>query len=95
MKSGLGVGLETWGLAVLLFFLSVATRADSLRCNLDAYRAQPGLNAAVADETLTITWLGEQKTEFRIQFVVSDGMPYCANWPFVSLREIGGSSLQT
>src|SRR4029077_13642459 len=51
------------------------TSADPLACNLSAYTVTPGLAAAVAGETLTVTWDGAKSQELRLRFGIDGGTP--------------------
>src|SRR6185295_10019887 len=46
-----------------------------LTCNLSGYKAQAGLTAALADNTLTVTWDGDRNQEVRLRFTVESGTP--------------------
>jgi hypothetical protein len=50
--------------------------------DLTAYRPQPGLQAAIENETLTIRWDGESQRECLARFTVLDGVP--------TVRELAG-----
>ena len=67
---------------------TVAAQADSIRCDLSAYRVQPGLTARVADETLTVVWAGAQQHELRLRFVINNGTPTIRE---LAIRPPGGS----
>jgi hypothetical protein len=46
-----------------------------LNCSLAEYRAQPGLTAAVAGDTLTVIWEGDRNQELRLRFEIDGGAP--------------------
>ena len=75
-------------LTIALVSITTAARADSIDFDLSAYQAQPGLTATVADETLTITWEGDQNNEVRIRFVIDQGTPTLRE---LAIRPAGGS----
>jgi len=52
-----------------------ALDAEPLACNLTAYKAQPGLTAAVSDNTLTVLWEGDKSQEARLRFTLDNGTP--------------------
>jgi hypothetical protein len=47
----------------------------TLNCDQSQYRPQPGLEALVEKDSLTVLWNGEQGQELRAQFSVVDGAP--------------------
>ena len=49
--------------------------ADSLNANLQAYRAAPGLNAAVAGDALVVTWEGASALSGRLTLAIERGAP--------------------
>jgi hypothetical protein len=60
---------------VTLALVASAVSADPLTCNLSGYKALPGLTAAVADNTLAISWDGDKSQEVRLRFTVTDRTP--------------------
>jgi hypothetical protein len=61
--------------AVVLVFLASTVDADPLNCSLAEYKASPGLAAAVAEDTLSLTWDGDNNQELRLRFAVTGGTP--------------------
>ncbi|CAN5339171.1 hypothetical protein BH23BAC1_BH23BAC1_07200 [soil metagenome] len=61
--------------AIAILIINLAAQADPINCNLTAYQPQSGLTATVADETLTITWQGDQNNEVQLNFIIVDGIP--------------------
>ena len=59
----------------ILAFSSSAAWADPLTCTVAGYRAADGLAAAVANDTLTATWDGDQGQEVRMRMTVVSGVP--------------------
>ena len=53
---------------VALALVASAASADPLNCSLTAYKAAPGLTAAVDDKTLAVTWDGDNGAELRLRF---------------------------
>jgi hypothetical protein len=58
-----------------LLLVATAVYADPLNCDLTAYKAAPGLTAAVGDEALTLTWEGDRNQEVRLRLAISGGTP--------------------
>ena len=56
--------------------------ADPLTCNLADYKAMPGLTASVADDTLAVTWEGDNGAELRMRFAIDRGADRSASSPF-------------
>ena len=52
-----------------------AAWADPLTCTVSGYRAADGLTAAVANDSLTATWDGDQGQEVRMRIAVMSGVP--------------------
>ena len=50
-------------------------QADPLNCNLAEYKAAPGLRADVADNSLVVTWEGDNHAELRLRFGIEGGTP--------------------
>lgn len=71
-----------------LIFLAWAAKADQLNCSLAEYRPLPGLTAAVAGNTLTITWEGDKDQELRMRFEIDGGAPVIEE---LAARRIGGT----
>ncbi len=62
-------------LLISLVCCAALTHADPINCDLSAYAPQPGLIASVANETLTVTWKGDEDSELRIRFTIDRGTP--------------------
>jgi len=60
---------------VALALVASAASADPLNCSLTAYKATPGLTAAVENQTLAITWDGDNGAELRLRFTIEAGTP--------------------
>jgi hypothetical protein len=82
--------MKTVFCATLAFLVLAASgaRADPLSCNLSAYKPTSGLAAAVADNTLTVTWDGDHGDELRLRFVVEGGAPVIQE---IAVRKRGGA----
>jgi hypothetical protein len=74
-------------LAVLAGFAPAASAQDTLTCDLAGYRAQAGLTAAMAGDTLSLTWVGDRNQELRMQLVVRQGTPTIRD---LAIRRSGG-----
>ena len=74
--------------ALSLLFLGVtALSAAPLTCNLADYKAQPGLAATMADNTLTLNWDGDKGQELRLRLTLNGGTPTIRD---LSIRHKGG-----
>jgi hypothetical protein len=60
---------------VALALVASAASADPLNCSLTAYKATPGLTAAVENQTLAVTWDGDNGAELRLRFTIEGGTP--------------------
>ncbi len=72
MRARLLVALSA---VVLMAMTAAPSQADALRCDLQNYRAAPGLAAAVADDTLALTWDGNADQEVRLRLNINGGTP--------------------
>jgi hypothetical protein len=65
------------GAVFLALVAGAAARAgaDPLNCSLAGYKPRPGLTAAVADNTLTVTWTGDRQRHVRLRFTIERGTP--------------------
>src|SRR5438094_3914837 len=52
-----------------------ALLADSTSCNLSQYKAAQGLTAAVDQNTLVVSWSGQNGADLRAQFAIDNGQP--------------------
>ncbi len=55
--------------------LTAGLYADPLSCDLAAYRALPGLTAAMSGEVLTLQWYGDGGQELHLRFGLTKGAP--------------------
>lgn len=67
--------MKIWLTTMALVLVAQAGFAERLTCNLSEYKAAPGLTAAVADDTLTLTWDGDRDREVRVRFAINGGTP--------------------
>ena len=79
--------MKTPTLTVAIFFAAVRLYADPLSCDLSAWKAQPGLAASVAENTLTVTWDGAASQEMRLRFALEGGVPVIRE---LAVRRKGG-----
>ena len=73
--------------AAIAALAAPALSADPLTCNLTAYKALPGLTAAVSENTLAVTWDGEKNQEVRLRFAIENGTPTIRD---IAVRAKGG-----
>jgi hypothetical protein len=59
----------------LTLAIAAAASADPLTCDLSNYRAATGLVATVQQDTLVVTWAGEQGSELRTRFGLEAAQP--------------------
>lgn len=57
-------------------FVASALYADPLTCSMAHYKALPGLTAAIADNTATLTWDGDNRQELRLRLAIDKGAPF-------------------
>jgi hypothetical protein len=72
------IGRVAWiapALVAGLISLASEAKADRLNCSLAEYKALPGLTAAVAGDTLTVTWEGDRNQELRLRLEIDGGAP--------------------
>ena len=67
--------MKTAFATLVLVLVGSMLYADPLSCNLSAYRAIPGLSAAMADNALTVTWDGDHNQELRLRLGIAAGTP--------------------
>jgi len=73
--------------AALAFAVSSASYADPLACNLSAYKATAGLTGVVTDDTLAVTWDGDNGAELRMRLGIDRGTPTIRE---LAVRKKGG-----
>jgi hypothetical protein len=79
--------MKTWSTTLMLMLAAATVSADPLTCDLTGYKATPGLTAAVADETLSLVWEGDNSQELRLRFGIAGGTPTIKE---LALRKKGG-----
>lgn len=71
-----------------LLLVAPMAQADPLNCNLADYKATPGLGATVTDNSLVVTWDGDNNAELRLRFGIEGGTPTIQE---LAVRPKGGS----
>src|SRR6267154_2434005 len=56
-----------WRMPVLL--------ADSVNCDLAQYKAAPGLTAAAEQDSLLVSWTGQNGADLRARYAIDGGQP--------------------
>jgi hypothetical protein len=74
-------------LAAALALTGAGLQADPLTCNLSGYKGQPGLTAAVEQDTLAVTWEGDKGSELRMGLAIDAGQPIVRE---LAVRRKGG-----
>ena len=62
--------------------------ADPLTCSMTAYKPAPGLTAALAGDSLAVTWDGANGSELRVRFGIERGTPTIRE---LAVRHKGGA----
>jgi hypothetical protein len=70
------------------FIIAPAAFGQSLNCDLQAYKTQDGLKAAMLSGMLEVTWQGERNQQLRAEFSLRDGAPVIHE---LAARKTGGS----
>lgn len=65
----------TVALALSLSLFAGVAAAQSLKCNMDGYKAVPGVRAQMEGDAVELVWQGEQGQELRAKFALKDGQP--------------------
>ena len=61
--------------------------ADSLNCNLSQYKTAQGLTAAVEQDTLLVSWNGQNGAELRARYAIDSGQPVVRD---LAVKKAGG-----
>jgi len=64
-----------------------ALLADSLNCNLSQYKTAPGLTAAVEQDTLLVSWNGQNGADLRARYAIDRGQPMVRD---LAVKKAGG-----
>src|SRR5499427_1100115 len=62
-------------------------RAESLNCNVSQYKAAQGLTAAVEQDSLLVSWSGQNGADLRARYAIDGGQPVVRE---LSVRKSGG-----
>ncbi|MPZ17353.1 MAG: hypothetical protein GEV06_05510 [Luteitalea sp.] len=74
-------------LTAITLFVAATAFADPLKCDLSGYTALTGLTAAVDQDTLVVTWAGDEESELRAQYGIQGGQPVIRE---LAIRKQGG-----
>ncbi len=75
-------------LLILSLLVPGIADAQTLTCDLTAYRPAPGLTAAVDRDVLAVSWKGAPGTELRAQFAIESHAPVLRE---LAVRRAGGA----
>lgn len=67
---------------------AAVVHADSLNCSLAQYRSVPGLTAAVDQDSLLVTWSGQNGADLRARYAIDAGQPVMRE---LAVKRAGGS----
>jgi hypothetical protein len=70
-----------------LWLVASPAFADALKCDLSGYTAATGLTATVEQDTLVVTWAGDQGNELRARYAIDAGQPVIRE---LAVRKRGG-----
>ena len=62
-------------------------RAESLNCNLSQYKAASGLTAAVEQDSLVVSWTGQNGADLRARYAIDSGQPVVRE---LAVKKAGG-----
>jgi hypothetical protein len=61
--------------------------ADSLNCNLSQYKGAPGVTAAIEQDSLLVSWIGQNGADLRARYAIDGGQPVVRE---LAVRKAGG-----
>jgi len=61
--------------------------ADSLNCNLSQYKSAQGLTAAVEQDSLLVSWTGQNGADLRARYAIDGGQPMVRE---LAVKKAGG-----
>src|SRR5438874_8261609 len=64
-----------------------ARLADTSSCNLSQYKSAPGLTAAVEQDSLVVSWTGQNGAELRARYAIDGGQPEVRE---IAVKKAGG-----
>src|SRR6266545_460339 len=75
-RSILSAGLAAAAIAALVLSASTSRlSAGSLNCNVSQYKAAPGLTAAVDQDLLVVSWIGQNGADLRARYAIDGSQP--------------------
>src|SRR5262245_7953048 len=81
---GLAAGIAA---ALVVPWRAPVLLADSLNCNVSQYKAAQGLTAAVEQDSLLVSWTGQNGADLRARYAIYGGQPVVRE---LSVRKAGG-----
>jgi hypothetical protein len=79
--------MRTFLTAIATVLAASTAFADPLKCDISGYTAATGLTAAVEQDTLVVTWTGDQGAELRARYGIEGGQPLIRE---LAVRKRGG-----
>ncbi|PYR35574.1 MAG: hypothetical protein DMF93_21510, partial [Acidobacteria bacterium] len=64
-----------------------ARLADTSSCNLSQYKSAPGLTAAVEQDSLVVSWTGQNGADLRARYAIDGGQPEVRE---IAVKKAGG-----
>src|SRR5262245_11319438 len=61
--------------------------ADALNCNLSQYKGTQGLTAAVEQDSLLVSWIGQNGADLRARYAIDGGQPIVRE---LAVKKAGG-----
>src|SRR5215468_2868425 len=89
LKSSIVYGGLAAGIAAALVvpWRAPVLLADSLNCNVSQYKAAQGLTAAVEQDSLLVSWSGQNGADLRARYAIDGGQPVVRE---LSVKKAGG-----
>ena len=73
--------------AMVMHRSTPALLAETVKCDLSQYKASSGLTAAIDQDTLIVTWAGQNGSEVRARYAIDAGQPVVRD---LAVRKPGG-----
>src|SRR6266542_4930417 len=87
-RSILSAGLAAAAIAALVLSASTSRlSAGSLNCNVSQYKAAPGLTAAVDQDLLVVSWIGQNGADLRARYAIDGSQPVIRD---LAVKKAGG-----
>src|SRR5262249_29504800 len=67
---------------------STAAAATSMTCDVSHYKAAPGLTAVIEQDSLAVSWAGQNNTDVRARYAIDGGQPVVRE---IAIKRAGGS----